>query len=77
MGGPKSGALHDIVAPATGRLTISASKLAVIEPDFLLVTLAVVPEAICCMHPDDALEAKLRHGRRQLGVAAAGALHSH
>ena len=34
------GALHDIVAPATGRLAISAPALAVIEPGFLLATLA-------------------------------------
>ncbi len=34
-------ALHDVVAPATGRLAISASALAVIEPGFLLATLAV------------------------------------
>ena len=33
------GALHDIVAPATGLLSISA--LSVIEPGFLLATLAV------------------------------------
>jgi pyruvate/2-oxoglutarate dehydrogenase complex dihydrolipoamide acyltransferase (E2) component len=38
------GALHDIVAPATGRLTIAAPKLAVIEPGFLLATLAVDAE---------------------------------
>jgi pyruvate/2-oxoglutarate dehydrogenase complex dihydrolipoamide acyltransferase (E2) component len=38
------GALHDIVAPATGRLTIAAAKLAVIEPGFLLATLAVDAE---------------------------------
>jgi pyruvate/2-oxoglutarate dehydrogenase complex dihydrolipoamide acyltransferase (E2) component len=35
------GALHDIVASATGRLAISAPTLAVIEPGFLLATLAV------------------------------------
>jgi hypothetical protein len=35
------GAVHDVVAPATGRLAISAPTLAVIEPDFLLATLAV------------------------------------
>ena len=34
-------ALHDVVAPATGRLAISAPTLAVIEPGFLLATLAV------------------------------------
>jgi pyruvate/2-oxoglutarate dehydrogenase complex dihydrolipoamide acyltransferase (E2) component len=39
------GALHDIVAPATGRLTIAAPKLTVIEPGFLLATLAVDAEA--------------------------------
>jgi hypothetical protein len=33
------GALHDIVAPVTGRLTIVAPRLAVIEPGFLLATL--------------------------------------
>jgi pyruvate/2-oxoglutarate dehydrogenase complex dihydrolipoamide acyltransferase (E2) component len=38
------GALHDIVAPATGRLTIAAQKLSVIEPGFLLATLAVDAE---------------------------------
>jgi pyruvate/2-oxoglutarate dehydrogenase complex dihydrolipoamide acyltransferase (E2) component len=38
------GALHDIVAPATGRLTIAAPRLAVIEPGFLLATLAVDAE---------------------------------
>jgi hypothetical protein len=38
------GALHDIVAPATGRLAISAPALAVIEPGFLLATLAVDAE---------------------------------
>jgi len=35
------GALHDIVAPATGRLDVAAPTLAVIEPGFLLATLAV------------------------------------
>ena len=35
------GALHDVVAPATGRLAISAPALAVIDPGFLLGTLAV------------------------------------
>ncbi len=35
------GALHDIVAPATGRLTIVAQNLAVIEPGFLPAPLAV------------------------------------
>lgn len=34
-------ALHDVVSPATGRLAISAPTLAVIEPGFLLATLAV------------------------------------
>ena len=34
-------ALHDVVAPETGRLAISAPPLAVIEPGFLLATLAV------------------------------------
>ncbi len=34
------GALHDIVAPATGRLAIATPELAVIEPGFLLATLA-------------------------------------
>jgi hypothetical protein len=38
------GALHDIVAPATGRLAISAPALAVIEPGFLLATLTVDAE---------------------------------
>jgi hypothetical protein len=36
--------LHDIVAPATGRLAISAPALAVIEPGFLLATLTVDAE---------------------------------
>lgn len=35
------GAVHDVVAPATGRLAISAPTLAVIESGFLLATLAV------------------------------------
>jgi hypothetical protein len=39
------GALHDIVAPATGRLAISAPRLAVVDPGFLLATLAVGAEA--------------------------------
>jgi hypothetical protein len=39
------GALHDIVAPATGRLAISAPRLSVIDPGFLLATLAVGAEA--------------------------------
>jgi hypothetical protein len=39
------GALHDIVSPATGRLTISAPTLAVIDPGFLLATLAVDTKA--------------------------------
>ena len=34
-------ALHEIVAPATGCLTIAAPRLAVIEPGCLLATLAV------------------------------------
>lgn len=38
------GALHDIVAPVTGRLTIVARRLAVIEPGFLPATLAVDAE---------------------------------
>jgi hypothetical protein len=38
------GALHDIVVPATGCLTIVAPRLAVIEPGFLLATLAVDAE---------------------------------
>ena len=38
------GALHDIVAAATGRLAISAPRLSVIDPGFLLGTLAVDPE---------------------------------
>jgi hypothetical protein len=37
-------ALHDIVAPATGRLAISAPTLAVIEPGFLLAMLTVDAE---------------------------------
>ena len=41
------GALHDIVAPATGRLAISAPTLAVIDPGFLLATLAVDAEVAC------------------------------
>ena len=39
------GALHDIVAPATGRLAISAPRLSVIDPGFLLATLVVGAEA--------------------------------
>jgi pyruvate/2-oxoglutarate dehydrogenase complex dihydrolipoamide acyltransferase (E2) component len=39
------GSLHDVVAPFTGRLAISAPTLAVIEPRFLLATLAVDAEA--------------------------------
>jgi hypothetical protein len=39
------GALQDVVPPATGRLAISAPTLAVIEPGFLLATLAVDAEA--------------------------------
>lgn len=39
------GALHDVVAPATGRLAISAPALAVIDPGLLLATLAVEAEA--------------------------------
>jgi hypothetical protein len=35
------GALHDIVSPANGLLSISAPRLSVIEPGFLLATLAV------------------------------------
>lgn len=38
------GALHDIVAPATGRLTVSVPRLAVIEPGCLLATLTVDAE---------------------------------
>jgi hypothetical protein len=38
------GPLHDVVAPVTGRLTISAPRLAVIEPGFLLATLAIDAE---------------------------------
>jgi pyruvate/2-oxoglutarate dehydrogenase complex dihydrolipoamide acyltransferase (E2) component len=38
------GALHDIVAPATGLLSISAPSLSVIEPGFLLATLALDTE---------------------------------
>jgi hypothetical protein len=37
-------ALHDVIAPATGRLAISAPKLAAIPPGFLLATLAVGSE---------------------------------
>ena len=33
------GTLHDIVAPATGRLTIAAPRFAAIEPGGLLATL--------------------------------------
>jgi hypothetical protein len=43
------GALHDIVAPATGRLAISAPNLSVIDPGFLLGMLAVDAEV-----PEDA-----------------------
>jgi hypothetical protein len=38
-------AAHNIVAPATGRLAISAPILAVIDPGFLLATLMVDAEA--------------------------------
>ncbi len=38
------GALHDIVAPATGRLNIAAPRFAVIEPGFLLATLVLDAE---------------------------------
>ncbi len=38
------GALHDIVARTTGRISISAPILAVVEPGFLLATLAVDAE---------------------------------
>lgn len=40
------GALHDIVAPETGRLAISAPRMAVIDPGFLLATLVVGAEAV-------------------------------
>ena len=40
------GALHDIVAPATGCLTILVPKLAVIEPGFLVATLVVNAAAV-------------------------------
>jgi len=39
------GALHDVVAPATGRLAIPAPILAEIKPGFLLATLAADAEA--------------------------------
>ena len=39
------GALHDIVAPATGCLNHSAPRLSVIDPGFLLATLVVGAEA--------------------------------
>ena len=39
------GALHDIVAPATGRLNQSAPRLSVIDPGFLLATITVGAEA--------------------------------
>jgi pyruvate/2-oxoglutarate dehydrogenase complex dihydrolipoamide acyltransferase (E2) component len=39
------GALHDIVSPATGRLTIAAPRLSVVDPGFLLATIAVGAEA--------------------------------
>jgi hypothetical protein len=38
------GALHDIVAPGTGSLATPAPPLALIEPGFLLATLAVDAE---------------------------------
>lgn len=38
------GALHDIVAPTTGRISITAPILAVVEPGFLLATLAANAE---------------------------------
>jgi hypothetical protein len=40
------GALHDIVAPATGRITISAPRLSVLDPGYLLATLAVDDEVV-------------------------------
>jgi hypothetical protein len=40
------GALHDIIAPTTGRISISAPILAVIEPGFLLATLAANAEIV-------------------------------
>lgn len=39
------GALHGIIAPATGRLAISAPLLSVIEPGILLATLTVGADA--------------------------------
>ena len=38
------GALHDILAPAAGRLIIAAHTLSVIEPGLLLATIAVGAE---------------------------------
>lgn len=40
------GALHDIVAPASGRLYHSAPGLSVIDPGCLLATLAIHAKAI-------------------------------
>jgi pyruvate/2-oxoglutarate dehydrogenase complex dihydrolipoamide acyltransferase (E2) component len=39
------GALHDVIAPVTGRLAIAAPHLSVIEPGLLLATLASAPAA--------------------------------
>jgi hypothetical protein len=40
------GALHDIVEPATARVAIEASRLAAIEPESLLATVAVDAAAV-------------------------------
>lgn len=40
------GALHEIIAPATGRLKIETKPLAVIEPGSLLATLQVESAAV-------------------------------
>ncbi len=58
------GAVHDIVAPATGRLSVSASARAVIEPGFLLATLTVDTSAteIAKLHLDAAISAAASSG---------------
>jgi hypothetical protein len=58
------GAVHDIVAPATGRLSVSAPTRAVIEPGFLLATLTVDTSAteIARLHLDAAISAAASTG---------------
>ena len=40
------GALHEIIAPVTGRLTIESKLRSIIEPGSLLATLDTTPSAI-------------------------------